>query len=46
MFSVKEKGLSAQVILDIISGMILDTGSANERRRYIITPSLTGWAHT
>ena len=26
--------------------IILGMGSANERRRYIVTPSLLGWAHT
>ena len=28
------------------TGIILGMGSANERRRYIITPPLIGWAHT
>ena len=28
------------------AGIILGMGSANERRRYIITPPLIGWAHT
>ena len=28
------------------AGMILGMGSANERRCYIVTPSLIGWAHT
>ena len=27
-------------------GIILGMGSANERRRYIVTSSLIGWAHT
>ena len=27
-------------------GVILGMGSANERRRYIVTSSLIGWAHT
>ena len=31
--------------LAIVSGNILGMGSANERRRYIVTSSLTGWAH-
>ena len=30
----------------IISGIILCIGSANERRRYTVTSSLIGWAHT
>ena len=29
-----------------ISGIIFGMGSANERRRYIVTSSLIGWAHT
>ena len=29
-----------------MSGIIWGMGSADERRRYIITPSLTGWTHT
>ena len=29
-----------------ISGNILGMGSANERRRFIITPPLIGWVHT
>ena len=29
-----------------VSGIILDMGSANEKRRYIVTSSLIGWAHT
>ena len=29
-----------------ISGIVLCMGSANERRRYIVTSSLIGWAHT
>ena len=28
------------------SGIILGMGSANERRRYIVTASLIGWTHT
>ena len=28
------------------SGIILGMDSANERRRYIVTPPLIGWAHT
>ena len=27
------------------TGLILGMGSANERRRYIVTSSLIGWAH-
>ena len=27
-------------------GIILGMGSSNERRRYYVTPSLIGWAHT
>ena len=27
-------------------GIIVGMGSANERRRYIVTPPLIGWAHT
>ena len=30
----------------IVSGIILDMGSFNERRRYIVTSSLIGWVHT
>ena len=30
----------------IIAGIILDMGSSNEKRRYIVTPSLIGWANT
>ena len=30
----------------ILSGIILDMGSFNERRRYIVTSSLIGWVHT
>ena len=33
-------------IYDTIWGIILGMGSANERRRYIVTSSLIGWAHT
>ena len=29
-----------------IAGINLGTGSANRRRRYIVTSSLTGWVHT
>ena len=29
----------------IWTGIILGMGSANERRRYIVTPFLIGWAH-
>ena len=29
-----------------IPGIILSMGSANERRRYYVTPSLIGWTHT
>ena len=32
--------------LDASSGVISDLGSANERRRYYVTPSLIGRAHT
>ena len=32
--------------LTIFSGIILSMGSANERRRYYVTPSLIGWTHT
>ena len=32
--------------LVMLSGFILGMGSANERRRYIVTSSLIGWAHT
>ena len=28
------------------TGIILGMGLANERRRYYVTPSLIGWAHT
>ena len=28
------------------TGIILGMGSANKRRRYNLTPSLIGWAHT
>ena len=28
------------------AGITLGMGSANERRRYLVTPSLIGWAHT
>ena len=28
------------------SGLILDMGSANDRRRYIVTSSFTDWSHT
>ena len=28
------------------TGVILGMGSANERRRYNVTSSLIGWAHT
>ena len=27
-------------------GIILGKGSANERRRYIVTSSIIGWTHT
>ena len=30
----------------VAQSTILDMGSANERRRYIVTPSLIGWDHT
>ena len=30
----------------IVQGIILDKGSANERRGYIVSSSLVGWAHT
>ena len=30
----------------LYSGIILCIGLANERWRYIVTPSLIGWAHT
>ena len=29
-----------------VSGLILGLHPANERRRYKVTPSLIGWAHT
>ena len=29
-----------------MSGIILGMGSANERKRFIVTPPLIGWAHT
>ena len=32
--------------LTVIAGIILGMGSANVRRRYIVTPPLIGWAHT
>ena len=32
--------------IDRVTGIILAMGSANERRRYIVTSSLIGWAHT
>ena len=28
------------------TGIILDMDSANKRRRYVVTPPLTGWTHT
>ena len=33
------------VIIHLIQGAILYKRSANERRRYIVTSSLTGWSH-
>ena len=33
------------VILHAYTGIILGLGSVNERRRYIVTPPLIGWAH-
>ena len=32
--------------IDYVSGLILGLRSANERRRYKVTPSLIGWAQT
>ena len=32
-------------ITDTPAGIILSVGLANERRRYIVTPPLIGWAH-
>ena len=34
------------LVLALYRGIILGMGSANERRRYIVTSSLIGWAHT
>ena len=31
--------------MTLISGIIPGMGSANERRRYIVTSSLIGWTH-
>ena len=31
---------------DLEAGIILDLGSANERRRYYVTPPLIGRVHT
>ena len=37
---------SDQFQFEMDTGIILCMGSANERRRYYVTPSLTGRAHT
>ena len=34
------------LVLALYRGIILGVGLANERRRYIVTSSLIGWAHT
>ena len=42
-----EKILMKWVLCDDgITGIILGMGSANERRRYYVTPSLIGWVHS
>ena len=41
-FKPSRKLMKKPVAPEIILGM----GSANERRRYIVTASLIGWAHT
>ena len=38
---------SAVMVLTVLhTGLTLDLHPANERRRYIVTPSLIGWAQT
>ena len=37
---------NTQSIKFLLAGIILGVGLANERRRYIVTSSLIGWAHT
>ena len=41
MLTVNKNGEAAN-----ITKIILGMGSANERRRYIVTPPLIDWAHT
>ena len=33
----------SEMVVDDVSGLILDLRPANERRRYFVTPSLIGW---
>ena len=48
----RSKKLSSQfrypklLTLHLMAGIILGMGSANGRRRYIVTPPLIGWIHT
>ena len=46
VFFISIELLDAKLVFLNKPGIILGIGSAIERRRYYVTPSLIGWAHT